>query len=84
MENVLIVQRNLIYRSDKMIKIYSLPVCPKCDLIKAKMKNKNIPFEEITDQDIMKEKGFLLLPVLETEERIITSFSEINKYINNR
>lgn len=67
-----------------MIKIYSLPICPKCDLIKAKMKNKNIPFEEITDQDIMKEKGFLLLPVLETEERIITSFSEINKYINDR
>lgn len=67
-----------------MIKIYSLPVCPKCDLIKIKMKNKNIPFEEITDQDIMKEKGFLLLPVLETEERIITSFSEINKYINDR
>ena len=67
-----------------MIKIYSLPICPKCDLIKAKMKNKNIPFEEIIDQDIMKEKGFLLLPVLETEERIITSFSEINKYINDR
>lgn len=68
-----------------MIKIYTLPLCPKCNIIKEKMKSKNILFEEISEEKIIEEKGFVFLPVIETKEGdLITSFSEINKYINDR
>ena len=66
-----------------MIKLYTLPICPKCSLIKTKLSNKGIPFEEIQDEALMEEKGFMYLPVLEKDNgEIISSFSEINKFVN--
>lgn len=67
-----------------MIKIYTSSICPKCNIIKTKMKSKGIEYEEINDELIMEQKGFVFLPVLEVDNEIISSFTEINNYINNR
>ncbi len=41
--------------------------CPKCNVLEKKLKQKNIPYEEINDIEIMKEKGYLTAPVLEVD-----------------
>ncbi len=41
--------------------------CPKCNVLEKKLKQKNIPYEEINDIEIMKEKGYLTVPVLEVD-----------------
>ena len=67
-----------------MIKIYTSLICPKCNIIKSKMKTKGIEYEEINDENILEQKGFTFLPVLEDDGKVITSFTEINNYINSR
>lgn len=39
--------------------------CPKCNILEKKLKQKNITYKEINDIEIMKEKGYLTVPVLE-------------------
>lgn len=41
--------------------------CPKCNVLEKKLKQKNIPYEEINDIEEMKEKGYLSVPVLEVD-----------------
>ncbi len=45
------------------------------------MKQKNIQYEEINDIKIMKEKGYLSVPVLEVDG-VSMNFSEANGWIN--
>lgn len=41
--------------------------CPKCSVLEKKLKQKNISYEEVNDIEIMKEKGYLSVPVLEVD-----------------
>lgn len=41
--------------------------CPKCNVLEKKLKQKNISYEEVNDIEIMKEKGYLSVPVLEID-----------------
>lgn len=41
--------------------------CPKCNVLEKKLKQKNISYEEVNDIEIMKEKGYLSVPVLEVD-----------------
>lgn len=41
--------------------------CPKCNVLEKKLKQKNISYKEVTDVDIMKEKAYLSVPVLEID-----------------
>ena len=41
--------------------------CPKCSVLEKKLKQKNISYEEVNDIEIMKEKGYLTVPVLEID-----------------
>jgi glutaredoxin len=55
--------------------------CPKCNVLNAKLNNKNIEFEIINDMDIMLEKGFMQAPMLEVDEKVM-DFSAAIKWIN--
>ena len=46
------------------IKLYTTH-CPKCKVLEKKLKELNLEYEEITDEDIMIEKGFMSAPILE-------------------
>lgn len=60
-----------------MLKLYTTH-CLMCQLVEEKLKEKNIPYEEITDESIMEEKGFTYVPVLETEDgKCMQDVSEI-------
>ena len=41
--------------------------CPKCNVLEKKLQQKNISYEEVNDVEIMKEKGYLTVPILEVD-----------------
>lgn len=64
------------------VKLYSTH-CPKCNVLTKKLQNKNIPFEEITDIDIIISKGYLTVPLLEVDGHIM-NFNEANDWISTQ
>ena len=57
--------------------------CPKCNVLKKKLEQKNIDFELVTDQDVMIEKGFMSAPMLEVDGNIM-NFSGANEWVNKQ
>lgn len=57
--------------------------CPKCKVLEAKLKQKDITYKEITDMDIMTEKGFMSVPILEVNG-VNLNFTQANTWINER
>ena len=45
--------------------------CPKCKILKSKLDSKNIKYETISDVDLMQEKGFMSLPMLEVDNNLM-------------
>ena len=57
--------------------------CPKCTVLEKKLTSKNIPYEEVTDVDLMINKGFDAMPVLEVDDTIM-DFKIANTWINEQ
>lgn len=55
--------------------------CPKCKVLTAKLKAKGVDYEEVTDVDVMRDKGFMSAPMLEVDGKIMT-FVEAIKWVN--
>lgn len=58
--------------------------CPKCKILKKKLDDKKIKYEECGDIELMIRKGITFLPVLETDSGKLLDFSEANEYVNNK
>lgn len=56
--------------------------CPKCNVIEKKLKQKNISYQEINDIEIIREKGYLTVPILEVDG-LGMDFNTANNWINN-
>lgn len=56
--------------------------CPKCRVLETKLKQKNIEFDVVDDENIMIEKGFMEAPMFEVDEKIM-GFPEAINWINN-
>lgn len=63
-----------------MIKLYSTH-CPRCNVLVAKLNQKNIQFEEITDIDIMEKLGIMSVPMLSIDDKLM-DFKEAVTWIN--
>ena len=57
--------------------------CPKCRILETKLKQKEIEYDEITDPNIMIDKGFMQSPMLEVDGTVM-DFSQANTWINER
>ena len=57
--------------------------CPKCRVLETKLKQKNIEFDVVDDENVMIEKGFMEAPMLEVDEEIMNFTSAIS-WINRR
>jgi len=66
-----------------MITIYSTPTCPRCKVLKTKLAQKGIEYEECMDEMKMQELGILSVPVVAVDGKLL-DFSEAIKYINER
>lgn len=65
-----------------MIKLYTSATCPTCKMIKTKLQQKNIPYQEIDDIEYLKSKNIMRLPVMEFEDgTILKSPNEMNNWI---
>lgn len=60
-----------------MIKFYTIH-CPACNVLKKKLDEKNLTYEEITDKEIMIEKGFKSMPMLEVDDKVLTYIEAVN------
>ena len=55
--------------------------CPKCKLLTVKLEGLGIEINEVTDVELMKEKGFTTVPMLEVDGNIM-DFSAAYKWAN--
>ena len=56
--------------------------CPRCNVLETKLKNKGILFEEVNDEEIMINKGFDSVPILEVDGNYM-DFGKANEFINS-
>ena len=56
--------------------------CPRCNVLETKLKNKGILFEEVNDEDIMINKGFDTVHILEVDGNYM-DFGKANEFINS-
>ena len=66
----------------RMIVLYSTG-CPKCKVLKEKLKSSNIQYVEITDVDTIVKNGIDTVPVLDVDG-IRMGFSAANEWIKSR
>lgn len=52
--------------------------CPKCNVLKSKLDEKNIKYEICSDIDIMFGKGFKSVPMLEVDNKIMNYIESLN------
>jgi len=57
--------------------------CPRCNVLKRKLDQKNIKYEDITDVELMKSKGFEEAPKLEVNG-VVYNFKEATKWIEEQ
>ena len=57
--------------------------CPKCKVLESKLNAKNISYEEINDTNIMQEKGFEFMPMLEVDNTVY-NFKEAVEWIGGQ
>lgn len=55
--------------------------CPKCKVLEKKLQQKDIVYEVVTDIDVMTEKGFMSVPVLEVDGTIM-DFKAASDWVN--
>ena len=65
-----------------MYTIYSTG-CPRCKVLKTKMEQKGIEYNECQDVDKMRAMGIRSVPVLAVDDRLLT-FEDAIKFINER
>jgi len=57
--------------------------CPKCKILKQKLDQKQIIYEKCNDMDIMIEKGFQSVPILEVDGKVM-NYNEAIKWVINQ
>lgn len=57
--------------------------CPKCLVLEKKLQQKNLKYTEVNDVDIMVQKGFVNLPMLEVEGAIM-DFKTAVDWVNSQ
>ena len=65
------------------VTIYTLPTCGKCNVLKAKMNDKGIAFNEVQDTELMSAMKISEVPVLEVDGKMM-DFSEARKWVDGK
>ena len=65
-----------------MIILYTID-CPKCKVLERKLEEKNIQYEVCKDTNIMAEKEYMYLPILEIDDKVL-NFKEAVDWIKEQ
>lgn len=63
-----------------MVVLYSTG-CPKCKVLEQKLRDKGIEFEIEPDIEVMENKGFTMVPMLEVDHDIIYSYDKALQWV---
>ena len=66
-----------------MVEIFTSESCPRCKMLKERMKDKGIDFEENQDEEEMVKLGFTSIPMIRTEDGEILDFGKAISWINS-
>ena len=66
------------------IKIYTLPTCGICHIMKQKMNNKNIIYQELNLEDYINILNTDHAPVLQVDDQLYFTPAQINDWINKQ
>ena len=64
-----------------MIKFYHITSCPMCEMLEEELQERNIAYESIMDEDILREKNIIHVPALEVNGKIL-NLAESLKWVN--
>lgn len=56
--------------------------CPRCCVLEKKLKAKSVEYSEVSDVEVMKNKGFTNVPMLDVDG-IVMDFISTNEWINS-
>lgn len=66
------------------ITIYTTNTCPKCKILKKKLKEKNISFLEETDVNKMLELDILAVPQMTVDNGELMNFEQAIQWVNKQ
>lgn len=64
------------------VTLYSSPTCPKCKVIEAKFKKKNIEVIKEIDEEVIMGKGLKSIPWVQLQDGSMLDFKAANDWIN--
>lgn len=67
-----------------MTTIYTTDTCPRCKVLKKKLEQKNIKFNEVNDIEQLRLLNIDAVPVLDIGDGKLLNFSEANNWINEK
>lgn len=67
----------------KDIVLYTLPICPKCNVIKKKLHKNFIRFREESDPEALSKLESDVFPQMQIDGGRVMDFTEINNWINS-
>lgn len=62
--------------------LYTKDNCPRCEMLKTKLKSKNINFVEVGDESTIEALGIEFLPVLKVDDELL-ELGKANDFINS-
>lgn len=62
--------------------LYTKDNCPRCEMLKTKLKSKNIDFVEVDDESTIEALGIEFLPVLKVDDELL-ELGKANDFINS-
>lgn len=66
-----------------MITLYSTG-CPKCNVLKTKLKAKGLEFNEVNNVEEMQSLGISQVPMLRVDDGDLMTFVQANSWINHQ
>lgn len=54
--------------------------CPRCNVLESKLKQKSIDYKEVNDVEIMTQRGFTTVPMLEVDG-VVYDFKQAVEWI---
>ena len=66
-----------------MITIFTTSHCPRCQLLKMKLDQLNIPYEVFDDEYKMLDMGIQSVPMMSVDGKLM-DFADALKYLNER
>lgn len=64
-----------------MVKLYTIH-CPACDVLQKKLDMKSINYELITSEDVFRELGIDMFPVLQIDDGPLMNFTSARKWVD--